>query len=160
MPLCNCRTARHRPVGTSSWSASRSCHGCHLLIFCSERESDVCTSPGDAQGAQYGASEQLDSAGLRGQAVCYEVRSTCVHHPSVSARSDVVDVLRRWGADRQPLPVQDGGPGRGTPRQHLPPSRVGGADRPKGRESRLARARSSGGKKRRDRGFEGRVDLA
>ena len=115
MPLCNCRTARHRPVGTSSWSASRSCHGCHLLIFCSERESDVCTSPGDAQGAQYGASEQLDSAGLRGQAVCYEVRSTCVHHPSVSARSDVVDVLRRWGADRQPLPVQDGGQGVGHP---------------------------------------------
>ena len=37
---------------------------------------------------------------------------------------------------------------RGTPRQHLPPSRVGGADRPKGRESRRAGARKSGRPKR------------
>ena len=34
------------------------------------------------------------------------------------------------------------GPGRGTPRQHLPPSQVGGADRPEGRESRRTGTRT------------------
>ena len=49
------------------------------------------------------------------------------------ARCDMVDMLGRWGSDRHPPLCARRGPGRGTPRQHLPPSLVGGADR-KGRE--------------------------
>ena len=64
-----------------------------------------------------------------------------VHVPAVSSFEFTWTTSIGGGPTNQPLPVQDGSPGRGTPRQHLPPSRVGGADRPKGRESRRTRAR-------------------
>ena len=45
-------------------------------------------------------------------------------------------MLGRWGSDRQPPPVQDGGRGVGHPGSISHRPLVGGADRPKGRESR------------------------
>ena len=45
-------------------------------------------------------------------------------------------MLGRWGSDGQPPPVQDGGRGVGHPGSISHRPLVGGADRPKGRESR------------------------
>ena len=58
----------------------------------------------------------------------------------VFARCYVVYVLGRWGPDTDNPSLCKAW----DTRQHLPPSRVGGADRPKGRESRRAGARKSG----------------
>ena len=68
---------------------------------------------------------------------------TCAHVclNSVHVRFYMLDYLSRWGPDKPTPHCARRQPGRGTPRQHLPPSRVGGADRPKGRESRRTRAR-------------------
>ena len=70
-------------------------------------------------------------------------QSTCAHvcHNSVCVRLYMPNDLSRWWPDKPTPPCARRGPGRGTPRQHLPPSRVGGADRPKGWESRRTRAR-------------------
>ena len=60
----------------------------------------------------------------------------------------MVNDVSRWGSDRQPPPVQDGGRGVGHPGSISHRPLVGGADRPKGPGEPSHRDERSGGCRR------------